>query len=148
MASCRSTFIASYLHEKHHTEGVSTVLIHPPTSLEAVVANQVWPANKLGLIGLSILNKGNSFDTLSRIKRLTPSTGSLCVIVSEGDTTLPKDTDTQFQEAAKTAGCSLKMIREKAAQGNHNPHFREPLENPEVLIPYLQFLGAPVANLT
>lgn len=141
-AHCRSTFAASRLKELHHAEGLDAILIHPPSSLSDVVANQKWPANKIGLLGVPEIEKnGIDFNTIQRIRNLPPGPGRLCIIISEGDKTLPKDTAKKFEEAAQHANCQYRLILEKHKEGGSDPHFGEPLKNPEILMPYLSFLG-------
>lgn len=141
MASCRGTFPATQLKERHHAEGVDAVLIHPPPSLRKVIANQVFPSNVVGEIGLgAIETDGEHYDSIRRLKGLKPSSGRLCIIVSDGDKTLPPDTAEQFERAAARAG-PFYVTREPKVDDGIDSHFMEPLCNPTIFKRYTEFLA-------
>lgn len=142
MGSCRATFVVSRLKELHHQEGLDVVMMHTPPSLEAIVANQTWPANKIGLCGLGAIERdGAHFDTLRRLEGLAPGPSRTCLIMSEGDKTVPADTIERLARAAQRIG-ETDLILEPKVQGGHDPHFGEPLRDAEVLRRYFAFLGA------
>jgi hypothetical protein len=139
MGSCRATFVIGRLKELHHAEGLDAVMIHAPPSLRAVIQNQMWPANKIGLAGIGAIEKEAHFDTLRRLRELQPAEAGTCIIMSEGDKTLPDTTTQNLFEAAQRAGyCDL--ILEPKKKNGEDPHFGEPLRNPDVLRRYLAFL--------
>ncbi|HEY4255459.1 MAG TPA: hypothetical protein VGM34_03840, partial [Chlamydiales bacterium] len=141
MGSCRSTFVVAHLKELHHNEGVEVVMMHTPPSLRAVVAHTMWPANRIGLLGLgSIERDGADFDTLRRYQSLRPGNAATCLIVSEGDKTIPVNEAAQLEAAVKKSG-PCELIIEPKKDDKADPHFGEPLRNPEVLKKYLRFLG-------
>lgn len=142
MGSCRATFVVGRLKELHHQEGLDAVMIHTPPSLEAVIANNQWPANKIGLIGLPTIEKdGAHFDTLRRLRALQPADAGTCLIMSDGDKTLPPTTVQDLQEAAQRAGFCELIMEPKIEGDAADPHFGEPLRNPEILRRYLAFLA-------
>ena len=151
IGSCRATFAVSRLMELHHAEGLDAVLIHPPPSLSAVVANQPWPANRIGLLGLgAVEQKGADFDTIRRIRELPQGSeerGRLCVVLSEGDRILPPDTEQRIRDAAAESNCPVEWIIQKK-QGETDPHLEEPLRNQEVLASYLSFLSGKASFAT
>lgn len=141
MASCRGTFTAVQLKASHHAEGVNAVLIQPPPSLRATIANQAFPANWIGLLGLGAIERdGEHCDSIRRLQSLPHSGGRLCVIVSEGDRTIPADTAEQFARVAGPAGPSF-TIRESLVEGGADPHLTEPLHNPETFRRYTEFVA-------
>jgi hypothetical protein len=140
MGSCRGTFPVTYLKECHHHDGVDAILINPPPSLRAVVAEQMAPANWIGLLGLGAIENGDEhFDSIRRLQGLCPSTGRLCLVMSEGDQTLPKNTLQQFRDAASHAG-PFKVIWEPKNSSGSDPHFDEPLRKPQIFERYTEFL--------
>ncbi len=141
MASCRGTFPATQLKQRHHAEGVDAVLIQPPLSLRKVIACQPGPSSHIGMMGLgAIETEEEHYDSAARLQSLRPSSGRLCVIVSEGDRTLPEDTEEQFRRAACHAG-PFYAIREPKVEGGSDPHFDEPLRKPEIFRRYVEFLA-------
>lgn len=141
MASCRGTFPATQLKERHHAEGVDAVLVQPPPSLAKVVANQKPPTDFLGSLGIGAIERdGEHYDSIRRLQGLRPGSGRICLIVSEGDKTLPSDTAEQFQRAAGHAG-PFHAIWEPKVKGGIDPHFEEPLRKPEIFKRYAEFLA-------
>ena len=141
MASCRGTFPATQLKSRHHAEGVDAVLIQPPPSLHKVVANQVFPTNHIGLLGMdAVETEEEHYDSVRCLESLRPSSGRLCVIVSEGDKTLPADTAEQFQRAARLAG-PFYTISEPKVEGGIDSHFEEPLRKAPIFRKYAEFLA-------
>lgn len=141
MGSCRATFPAARLKELHHKEGLDAVLIHPPPSLRAVVAHSQWPSNRIGLWGIGAIEKdGADFDTLRRLNSLEKGSAATCLIMSEGDRTLPSNAIEELKTAAEKSGPCELILEPKNTNGN-DPHFEEPLRNPMVLQRYLAFLA-------
>ncbi len=140
LGSCRATFIAVYLKARHHAEGVETVLIQPPPSLQAAIDHQPFPSNWIGRLGIrAVEGEGEEhFDSIRRLRALPSGGGRLCLILSEGDKTLPSDISDQFIRAASHAG-PLEIIWDKQ---NHeiDSHFTEPLFNEDIFRRYVQFL--------
>lgn len=142
MGSCRATFVVSHLKKEHHHQGMDAVLIHPPPSLYEVVETQNWLARKVGQIGVSWLEaQGSRFDNLENIREMGRGDAGLCVVLSEGDQTLPADTRQKIERAAQEALCPLDLIWDPAQEGGPDAHFGEPLENPLILEQYLRFLA-------
>ncbi len=141
MGSCRSTFVVSRLKELHHQDGLDVVMIHTQPSLRAAIEQQNSFARKIGLYGLPTIEKeGYDFDTLKRLRSLDPALSRICLVMSEGDKTVPPDTVQKLkQEAERIGPCEL--ILEPKQEGAHDPHFDEPLRNPQVLTSYLAFLA-------
>jgi hypothetical protein len=141
MGSCRATFPATYLKERHHDEGVDAVLIQPPPSLREMIAKQMVPANWIGLLGLGTIEKGGDehFDSIRRLRGLRPGTGRLCLVMSEGDGTLPENTWEQFKNAASHAG-PFEVIWEPKNNSGSDPHFDEPLRKPHIFKRYTEYL--------
>lgn len=141
MGSCRATFVIAKLKELHHAAGLGCALIHPPPSLRAMVEKQAWPSNKIGMIGLSALEKGGDehYDTLKRLHTLPKGTARICLIMSEDDTSLPKGSIEELKTAAEKAG-PVKLILEPKGAPGLDAHLDDPLRKPEVLQQYLQFL--------
>jgi hypothetical protein len=140
MGSCRSTFIIGKLKEDHHKEGMPAVLVQPPPSLEAAIRSQNCIASYLGMSVISdVETQAHDYDTLARLRRLEQSDRArLCLIFSENDTTLPPNTERDFQDAATHAG-HLDLIVQKTEEGSDS-HLQEPLRNTEVFERYTQFL--------
>lgn len=140
MGSCRATFPISHLKQLHHAEGLEVVMVHPPASLESTIAHTVWPANKIGLIGLPTIEKdGADFNTVAKFESLKPGDAQTCLIVSEGDKTIPDDAAQDlFAAVIESGGCAL--ITEPRKEGPGDPHFDEPLHNPIVFDQYLNFI--------
>ena len=144
MASCRGTFPAMQLKERHHAEGVDAVLIQPPPSLAGVIANQAFPANHIGMLGIGTVERdGQHYDSIRRLQNLPRSRGRLCLLVSEGDRTIPTDTEEQFRRAAVHAG-PYYAIWERGTTTDTDPHLEEPLRKPEIYRRYTEFLAGRV----
>jgi hypothetical protein len=140
MGSCRATFPISYLKEQHHAEGVDAVLIQPPPSLREMIATYKPPANWIGQLSLGAVEKdGEHFDSVRRFRSLRPSSGRLCLVMSEGDKTLPENTADQFRNAASHAG-PFEIIWDPKDNSGSDPHFAEPLRKPPIFERYTQFL--------
>jgi hypothetical protein len=140
MGSCRATFVVAHLKELHHTEGLDVVMSHTPPSLRSVIAHTMWPANKIGLLGLPQIEKdGVDFDTLRKFRSLPPSDSAACLIMSEGDQTVPPKENQELMETIQHIGKS-EFIYEPKIEGTVDPHFGEPFRNPQVLQKYFQFL--------
>jgi hypothetical protein len=100
----------------------------------------------IGSVGVSSIEQdGAYFDNVRRIREMPEGDplrlAGLCVIINEGDRTLPPDTAQRIEAAAHAARCPLQLIAERAGAHGPDPHFSEPLKNPAVLGPYLHFLA-------
>ena len=106
-----------------------------------MIENQLWPANKIGLLGLgSIEKEGVDFDALRRLNELPLNDkAGTCFIFNEGDKTVPSDRIDAMYKAAEKAGFAQLILGTKRG-GSGDPHFDDPLDNPEVLEKYFSFL--------
>lgn len=143
MGSCRGTFPTVYLKTKHHDEGVDAMLMQPPPSLRAVVANQPPPSNWIAMLGIDAVESGDGeehYNSIRRLQTLQPSSGRLCLLMSEGDKTIPHDTTEQFRRAAHHAG-PFSVIEIPKGDQEMDAHFSEPLRDPEAFRGYTEFLA-------
>jgi hypothetical protein len=138
MGSCKSSFIIGKLKEDHHEEGMNIVLVQPPPSLEQMIQKQMGLVRFLAMKSIgTIETKPGDYDTVARLQRLTPKdTPSLCLILSEGDTTIPADTKEQFLKATKDP---IDLVIQHTEDGT-DAHQLEPLRDPTVFDRYTQFL--------
>jgi hypothetical protein len=139
IGSCRATFVVGRLIEKFHDEGLNAVMVQAPPSLKSAIEHQTWPANRLGSLALESIEKDAHFDTLGRLRSLTPGTASLCLIMCEGDNILPPQAIHDLGQAAKKAGPCEIIIKPKKP-GAPDPHFIDPLRDPNILESYFNFL--------
>ena len=141
MGSCRATFVVARLLEMHHAVGLNAVMIYAPPSLRAAIDHTPWPACAIGRLGLkSLENEGFDFDTLKRLKKLPFSQASTCLIMNQQDKTLPENSLPLLKDALEKCG-PCEMILEPPTENTGDPHFDEPLRNPDVLKRYLAFLN-------
>ena len=143
LGSCRGTFPTVYLKAKHHEEGVDAMLLQPPPSLRSVVANQPPPSKWIAMLGVAAIESGGEeahYDSIRRLQTLNPSSGRLCLLLTEGDKTIPADTKEQFSRAASHAG-PFSVIEIPQGDQERDTHFTEPLENPDAFHSYTEFLA-------
>jgi hypothetical protein len=140
MGSCRATFVAAHLKELHHKEGLEVVMVHPPSSLQAIVDNAAWPANKIGSLGIGAIEKADAdFNNVKKFEKLPKNNTATCVIISEGDRTIPNTDSQKLIEVAKSIG-DCTVICEPKAESKTDPHFGDPFRDPSVLKEYFAFL--------
>ena len=72
---------------------------------------------------------------------MEPGPSRTCLIMSDGDKTVPADTIERLARAAQRIG-ETDLILEPKVEGGHDPHFGEPLRDAEVLRRYFAFLSA------
>lgn len=143
VGACRATFAVAELKTRHHAEGLDAVFIHAPPSLREAIAVQPFPANRLGLCGLpAVEQEGATCETIRKLEALPPADSRLCLILSEADQTVPADTRAQFRAAATRIGPFTDIPQPRPADGS-DPHFDEPLFNPDVQRAYFEFLHPP-----
>ncbi len=141
MGSCRATFVVAHLKEQHGHEGLNVAMIQAPPSLHAAIAHTPWPARSIGMLGLGAIEDApHHFDTLRRLQALPHAAGgATCLVMSEGDQTLPENAVQELRAAAERSG-PCEVIMEPRVAGVVDPHFGDPLHNPTVLARYLAFL--------
>ncbi len=112
-----ATFVVARLKELHHREGLDVVMIQAPNSLRATVAYVMWPANKIGLLGLQSIERDRAdFDTVRRLRTLALGQAATCLIVSAGDQTVSPEARNELQEAVQRSG-KCHLITEPAREG-------------------------------
>ena len=75
-----------------------------------------------------------------KLRSLERGDAATCLIVTEGDLTVPPGTAEELAAAARSIG-PCEVILEPRPAKESDPHFGEPLRSPAVLSRYLQFLG-------
>lgn len=140
VGTCRTTFVIARLKELHHKEGLDVVMMRAPASLSSTIAHTQWPANRIGMWGLSAIEKdGADFNTLRRFLTLPKAPSRICLITNEGDQTIPPDDAKTLINTARKIGPCFEITKLK--QSNGDPHFDEPLYDPEVIKKYFKFLA-------
>lgn len=137
---CGSSYVVAHLKELHHHERLDVIMIGPHTSLKDVIQNTVWPANRIGLLGLpAVENNGVDFDNIRKFRSLRQGPASTCLIMRNENKIGAVDTVARLAEAVRLTGqCDLILKPENCPDSDFD--FNKQFRNEEVLGRYFLFL--------
>lgn len=137
---CGTTYVVAHLKELHHHEGLDVVMIGAHTSLKDVIEHTMWPANRIGLLGLgAIENNGADFDNIRKFQSLKPAPASTCLIMDDKNPIASADTVPRLTEALRQSGqCELILKPKDCPSSDFD--FNKQFRNHEVRKRYFDFL--------